>query len=207
MQKDVTLTFHNQGLRSYIWVDLCPDCPRQDDKGCCGYYSPVFYPLDFAYFLVHQPELVDYILSLPRLTVLDASVTVNSFIDDNSGDRCQFHTRDQGCLLPVEMRESVCRHFVCPGIGWWKEESLQPWREFFERLSEYEISLNQELTDILKESGLTLREPQLRPKFFETLLPLYQQRLQCLPEFCSGFPPVEEVVIRREIVFGHNWLL
>ena len=55
MQKEIKIIFHNQGLRSYIEVDLCSECPRQDDKGCCGFYSPVFYSSDFAYLLKNQP--------------------------------------------------------------------------------------------------------------------------------------------------------
>jgi hypothetical protein len=105
--------------------------PRQDDKGCCGTIRRL-YSHDLAYILLHKPELIDYIFSLDNLTILDASVTVNNSIDEASY-RCKFHKNEGGCLLPQNLRESVCRHFVCPGIGWWEDARLQNWKEFFDR--------------------------------------------------------------------------
>lgn len=208
MDRDITLIFHNQGLRSFIEVDLCPECPREDNKGCCGYYSPVFYPTDLAYIMLTKPGLIDDIFRRPHLTILDASVTVNSFIDvGDDGYRCQFHSRQGGCQLPLKLRESVCRHFVCPGIAWWEEVSLQSWKEFFDRLTDYEIATNNELAGTLKERGLTLREPGLRPLFFETLVPLYLDRIRNLPEFITRHPAQEKVVLRRRLVFGKDWRL
>lgn len=206
MEKDIVLVFHNQGLRSYIEVDLCPQCPRQNDKGCCGYYSPVFYPTDLAYILLKMPGLIDRIFSLPHLTILDASVTVNSLVDDDSY-RCQFHSRQGGCQLAMKLRESVCRHFVCPGIAWWEEEKLQPWKEFFDRLTDYEIAVNNELADALKTHGFTLRNPELRPHFYETLVPLYLEKLTMKPDFFAQYPSQEKVTLRRKLAFGKDWPL
>ena len=206
MEKKITLVFHNQGLRSYIEVDLCAECPRQDDKGCCGYYSPIFYPTDLAYLLFNQPDLLDYIFSLDRLTILDASVTVNSMIE-NPGYRCRFHRQDKGCLLAQPLRESICRHFVCAGIGWTEDENLQDWRGFFEELTDYEILLNNRRTEILREKGLTLRNPSMRKPFFDELSILYRETLQDLPAFFKTMPKTDTKTITRPLQFGADWIL
>lgn len=206
MQKDITITFHNKGLRSYIEVDLCSECPRQDDKGCCGYYSPVFYPSDFAYLLKNKPELLDYILNLEDTTILDASITVNNSIEGESY-RCQFHSKDSGCILDQELRESICRHFVCPGIDWEAEEKLADWKDFFSRLSEYEIFLNNKIAEQLKKEGLTLRKASMRDDFFKRLLILFEAETSKLPEFLFTRPTSQSVMLNRQIEYGTDWPL
>lgn len=206
MEKEVTLVFHNQGLRSYIELDLCAECPRQDDKGCCGYYSPVFYPLDLAYILTHKADLIDYIFDLDDITVLDSSVTVNNNIEGKSY-RCKFHSKETGCILSQDLRESVCRHFVCPGISWWKEDNLHNWNEFFNKLTNYEIQLNDTLSTKLTAMGLNLREPALRPRFFEELLKLYTNQINKQPAFFHEMPECETVKFKRHISFGEQWPL
>lgn len=206
MSQAITITFHNQGLRSYIEVDLCNQCPRQDNKGCCGFYAPVFYPTDFAYLLNNKPELVDYILNLTDITVLDASITVNNSIDGDSY-KCQFHTSDKGCLLSQNARESVCRHFVCPGIDWETEEKLQAWRSFFNLLSDYEIELNNLIAQKLKEKGLSLRMTGSREAFFAALVPIFAEQTANLPSFFADFPKEETFKIRRTISYGKEWPL
>ncbi len=206
MKKEITIVFHNEGLRSYIEVDLCAECPRQDDKGCCGYYSPVFYPSDFAYLLIHKPDLIDYIFKIKDITILDASVTVNNTIDGESY-RCYFHSKDQGCFLDQKLRESVCRHFVCPGIDWEKEESLRHWKDFFSKLSDYEIALNNKIASALKAKGLTLRQDNMRRTFFQELLILYKEETNNLPSFFSKYPPIENAKLIREIKYGKDWPL
>src|SRR5690606_21028372 len=101
MLKEINLVFHRRGLRSFIEVDLCADCPRRDHKGCCGHYSPVFYLTDLYFIAKQRPQLIDYIAELPFLTVLDASITVNSIPDKDGSSRCQFHSLEKGCLLPM----------------------------------------------------------------------------------------------------------
>ncbi|MEN6348550.1 MAG: hypothetical protein ABFD08_04005 [Syntrophomonas sp.] len=206
MQKDIKLIFHNEGLRSFIEVDLCRECPRQDDKGCCGYYSPVFYPSDFAYLLRNQPELMDYIFKLDNITVLDASVTVNNSIDGPSY-RCSFHRREGGCLLPQPVRESVCRHFVCPGIDWQHEDKLGSWKEFFNQLEDYEITVNNKIAAVLREMDLSLRREDQREEFFTQLLRLFEEETASLPEFMASCPKIEEATVTREIKFGQDWPL
>lgn len=206
MDKDIKIVFHNQGLRSFIEVDLCMECPRQDGKGCCGYYSPVFYPVDLAYIMIHRPELIDYIFAWDDITILDASVTINNDIDGNSY-RCKFHTVENGCLLPQYLRESICRHFVCPGIGWWLEEETKEWKKFFDQLFAYEIFLNNKLSNILIEKGLTLRNPDLRKEFLRVLLELYNEEILILPDFIKEFPLTETITINRPIEYGENWSL
>lgn len=206
MQKDIKLIFHNQGLRSYIEVDLCSQCPRQDGKGCCGFYSPIFYSSDLAYLLKNEPGLIDKILHLNNLTILDASVTINNSIDGDSY-RCYFHSKDGGCLLEQHLRESICRHFVCPGIAWEQEENLRPWKEFFARLSDYEIELNNRIAVRLQKKGLTLRDTSRRKQFFKELLVIFEQETSVLPDFFSKQPVQQEAVITREIFYGEDWPL
>ncbi|MEA1961075.1 MAG: hypothetical protein U9N81_07330 [Bacillota bacterium] len=202
----ITLIFHNEGLRSYIEVDLCARCPRQDEKGCCALYSPVFYPTDLAFLLLQKPEMVDYIFQLNHLTILDTSVTANHSIDGNSF-LCAFHTRETGCVLPQELRESICRHFVCSGISWWEEESLKPWKDFFDQLADYEIELNDRIGEKLLEKGLNLRQKELRPAFFEALVPLYQEEIATPPSFFNSVPPIERIQLVRPLKYGLEWEL
>lgn len=206
MDQVVNLIFHNQGLRSYIEVDLCATCPRQDEKGCCALYSPVFYPTDFAYLLLYQPELINKIFQLDHLTILDASVTANHDTDGESF-LCAFHSRESGCILPQEFRESICRHFVCSGIGWWQEKSLQPWRRYFEALTDYEIELNNRISAELAELGLSLRNPDSRQAFFSALLPIYQRKIAAKPAFFHDVPKTESINLVRPLRFGKDWEL
>ncbi|MCR4399338.1 MAG: hypothetical protein QHH05_09725 [Syntrophomonadaceae bacterium] len=207
MLRDIRVSFHNRGLRSFIAVDLCGECPRQDDKGCCGFYSPVFYPLDLAWLTLHRPGMVDQLFRLPRLTVLDSSVTVNSLPDAEGGFRCQFHSRQGGCCLPIDLRESVCRHFVCPGVGWWEEPALAAWKEFFDRLADYEIALNQDIARRLAARGLSLREPAQRQAFVEQATELYLRLSRPTPDFIAAQPTRCEAVVRRRLRFGQDWPL
>jgi hypothetical protein len=206
MEKDIKIIFHNHGLRSYIEVDLCAECPRQDDKGCCGYYSPVFYPTDLGYLYLTQPDLLDHIFSLEHLTILDASVTVNNVIDGNSY-RCKFHRKEGGCFLSQSSRESICRHFVCPGIGWWLEDQMQNWRNFFDELSSYEIQLNNHWAELLKEKGLSLRNHAQRGTIFQELGRMYQEELAMAPDFIKQMPAVESNTLQRTIRLGADWQL
>lgn len=206
MLKKLELTFHNLGLRSYIELDLCNECPRQDGKGCCGYYSPVFYPSDFAYLLQHQPEILDYIFSLDNLTILDASLTVNSRPEGQSY-RCSFHSDSGGCLLSQELRESVCRHFVCPAIAWEKEDKLAHWKDFFATLSDYEIELNNRIAASLKEKDLSLRDEKRRAEFLAELLTLFKQETATQAPFLMKCPPLEKHSLYRELSYGTDWPL
>lgn len=206
MDKAIKVVFHNYGLRSYIEVDLCRECPRQDGKGCCGNYSPVFYPIDLAYLIINKPAILDYIFSLDDITILDASVTVNNNIDGTSY-KCKFHSIENGCFLSQDLRESICRHFVCPGIGLWLEASFLPWKKFFDQLFAYEIYLNDKLTAMLMEKGLTLREPAQRPEFLRELLVLYRKEISTLPDFINEFPETETKTIARSIEYDKEWPL
>jgi hypothetical protein len=206
MNKEINLIFHNLGLRTYIEVDLCAECPRQDDKGCCGYYSPVFYPTDLAYLYIHQADIITRIFSFDHLTILDHSVTVNN-VPDGDSYRCKFHNKNGGCLLEQTWRESICRHFVCPGIGWWEDSSLREWKEYMEQLTDYEIELNQRLSDALNEQGLNLRRPELREKYLHALIELYHKELEQTPEFVSRMPAQQSFRIVRPLLFGKDWQL
>lgn len=206
MLKKLELTFHNRGLRSFIELDLCAECPRQDEKGCCAYYSPIFYPCDFAYLLRHNPQLLDYIFSLENLTILDASVTVNSRPEGQSY-RCSFHSDNGGCLLPQDLRESICRHFVCPGVAWEKEEDLAHWKKFFASLTDYEIEVNNRIAVALKEKGLSLRSEEKRDEFMAELLLLFEQETAKGAPFLDSCPSLEKYSLFRELQHGTDWPL
>ncbi len=206
MQQIINITFHNLGLRSYIEVDLCLNCPRQDDKGCCGHYSPIFYPVDFALWLEENPQLIEEILGLPNLTFLDASITVNSPWDGN-GHRCPLHSVESGCRIPQRYRESVCRHFVCSGIAWQDESALKPWFDFFEDLSAYEIDLNTRVTNFLALENLSLRSADKRQDFFSRLKYHMSELTKHEPAFFTAMPTSESISIVRELKFGNAWTL
>lgn len=206
MFKEITLVFHNQGLRSYIEVDLCADCPRMDGKGCCGYYSPVFYPTDFAYLMHNKPDLLKKLFTLPNLTILDSSLTVNSMIDGDSY-RCHFHNRQKGCILSQELRETICRHFVCPGIAWEEEPKLKAWHEFFTRLFNYEVYLNNLIADELKAKNLSLRDESKRDLFFKEISNIFTKETKNLHDFITKYPRQEKFVIKRQIKLGSEWKL
>lgn len=206
MNKDIHLVFHNRGLRSYIEVDLCAECPRQDNKGCCGHYSPMFYPGDFAYLLEHHPELVDEILHLDNATTLDSSVTINKTID---GDcyHCHFHRTEGGCSLEQDERESICRHFVCPGIDWESEPALAHWKTFFNKLFEYEIEVNNRIAGVMRQKGLGLRNEARREEFFAELVQIFGEINAETPAFMKECPADESAVINRPISYGKDWPL
>lgn len=206
MDKEITLIFHNQGLRSYIEVDLCAECPRQDEKGCCGFYSPIFYTTDLAYLRIFQPELIKQIFALEHLTILDHSITVNNYPEGESY-RCKFHSKNGGCLLAQILRESICRHFVCAGIAWWEEPALADWKNFFAELTDYEIDLNQRLAESLQARGLTLRNPDLRDEYMHVLLENYNLATKDAPEFINNMPANESFTIKRPLAFGQEWKL
>lgn len=206
MQTQVTIVFHNQGLRSFIEVDLCAHCPRQDDKGCCGFYSPVFYPTDLVYLYHNQPALLQEIFQLDGITVLDASVTVNQRPDGDSY-RCRFHNLSGGCRLPQQLRESICRHFVCPDIGWEKSPFLYKWKDFFERLADYEIELNNSIASVLKSKGLSLRHSEQRKSAINVMVEQLKSYTEELPAFLTNMPALETATVNCELRFGKDWTL
>jgi hypothetical protein len=84
---------------------------------------------------------------------------------------------------------------------------MQDWSDFFEQLSNYEIKLNNEWSSLLKEQGLTLRDPALRPHFFDELIKLYQKELKVLPGFITAMPEKESRSLTRPLRFGADWIL
>ena len=206
MKKEIKISFNNLGLRSFIEVDLCPECPRQDGKGCCGYYSPVFYPADFVYWLNTQPDMIDFLFQLPYLTVLDSSVTVNS-PPEGSSYRCAMHDTEKGCRIPQLIRESVCRHFVCPGIDWLSDCRLQTWKKFFDQLADYEIQLNNTISQIMQQENLSLRLKKQRPLYFQRIKVHFDCLTENPPSFLTSCPPYEEFWLKRQISYGKEWPL
>lgn len=206
MKKEINLVFHNLGLRSFIEVDLCAACPRQDCKGCCGYYSPVFYTTDLAYLLIHHPEVVKHIFAMDHLTILDHSVTVNNYPEGQSY-RCKFHKNSGGCMLDQLMRESICRHFVCAGIAWWEEAELSAWKSFFDQLTDYEIELNKKLAEAMKKHGLSLRDPAMHDEYMRVLLTVYSDAVSMVPDFIRNMPDKQSFTFCRPLTYGEDWKL
>lgn len=207
MLQKIKLTFHNEGLRSYIGLDLCCNCPRQDKKGCCGWYSPVWYPVDLGFVKKNDASILDYVLKLDHLTFLDNSITINN-LPESESYQCRLHQKDGGCIIPQHLRESVCRQFICIGVNWQSENNLQHWVRFFDLLSDYEISINNRISEQLQSMGLTLRDPQKREIYLKELLPIYEKEINNPPAFFKEFPNIEEVTIEREIdKFGTEWVL
>ncbi|HBQ27308.1 MAG TPA: hypothetical protein DD791_13020, partial [Syntrophomonas sp.] len=93
------------------------------------------------------------------------------------------------------------------GIAWEQEEKLHSWKEFFGRLSDYEIELNNRIAARLQEKGLTLRDTSKHEQLFEELLAIFEQETSILPDFFNKQPAQEEVFITREINYGQGWPL
>ncbi len=202
----VTLIFRKRGLRSYIDLDLCSRCPRKDMKGCCGQYSPVFYLLDLAFLYQVRPDLIELIFSMPNLTVLDQSVTINK-IPDESGFICQLLDKSSGCRLPQVMRESICRHFICCGVPWQNEPGLQKWADFFEDLANFEIKTNNEWAQIIAARGLSLRNPSQQEQIMILASHLLDELWAHPPVLLSGRAEDESVELQVTINPDSEWIL
>lgn len=205
-QHNVHMIFRYRGLRSYIDLDLCARCPRLDQKGCCGHYSPVFYLLDLAYLHKYQPELLELVFSMPRLTVLDHSVTINK-IPDTEGFICPMLDKSSGCRLPQSHRESVCRHFICGGVGWNKRPEMRKWADFFEQLGDLEIAINNEWAERISASGLSLRNSKDRPAIYEKAASYLEELLKNPPPLLAGDDYDQDFDLLVEIDPETEWLL
>ena len=201
-ERTFEIIFHNWGLRSWIECTLCWNCPRGDNKGCC-YYNPTFYPLDFVYIMEKKPELIEDIFSRRRITVMEKYVGVDR-IEDADGDfRCQFHSLEGGCELPPDLRESVCREYVCPGCGVWEIEGAGKWKEFFERLGSFEQEINSFLSRSLELKGLTLKNNWA--DFIVEAGKVFREVWPDLPYWMKEYPAEEKFVVRRAVVYGKDW--
>jgi hypothetical protein len=84
---------------------------------------------------------------------------------------------------------------------------MQHWKDFFIQLEDYEIELNHRIADILKAQGLSLRDKDSWPLFFERLLSIFQSETKELPSFLLSCPKVERFTIKRQIYFQEEWRL
>lgn len=203
IKREFEVIFHNQGLRSWIECTLCWSCPRDNHKGCC-FYNPTFYPLDFIYMQENNPELIDFIFKLPRVTVLEKYVGIDRMVDADGDYRCQLHSLHGGCIMAPDLRESVCRQYICPGCRIWEEEDTSCWREFFDRLDACEKEINQEISAILGERGLSFKTgPQ---EFIREACRLYYQNWPEDPfAWCRDYPSQQRYRITREMAWGKDW--
>lgn len=208
MQQDKTvhLIYRYRGLRSYIDLDLCAECPRADRKGCCGHYSPVFYLLDLAFLYREDPALIELLFSMPSLTILDYSVTVNK-IPDESGFICPMLDKASGCRLEQMQRESICRHFICCGVPWRSEAALEKWATFFDALNDYEITLNDQWSELLAQRGLSLRNTRDREIIYELVRDYLDDLLACPPDLIAGGPRDESYTLPITIDLDREWIL
>lgn len=204
MRTEIKLTFHNLGLRSWIECDLCFKCPLNQAKGCCS-YNPTYHLVDLGYIGDQWPDLLPVILNKTRVLVDNFWVAVNYIEDPQVGRRCQFNT-DTGCQLPVEFRESVCRHFICPGIQMWEEESLKRWADFFQEIETTEAEFNQHLRLKLQEARVDLKSSF--PAALDVLVKEYHQVLAGIEaERFGKYPRQEEIIITREIDPDQIWVV
>lgn len=204
MLTEIKMTFYNLGLRSWIECDLCYRCPLNQSKGCCS-YNPTYHLVDLGYIGSVRPDILPVIMGKPRLVIEEFWLSVSYLEDSRVGRRCQFNT-DTGCQLPVEYRESVCRHFICPGIRLWEEESLARWAEFFQEIEATEAEFNQRLRLRLQEAGVDLRSSF--PTALDILVREYRQVLAGIEaERFGKYPSREQIVLSREIVPGEKWIV
>jgi len=202
--KTFEIVFHNLGLRSWIECTLCWDCPRGDAKGCC-YYNPTYYPTDLAYLQEVNPEAVQVILAMPRLTVLEKYMSTDR-IEDSDGDfRCPFHELEGGCRWAPDLRESVCRFYVCSGCNIWEEAGVGIWKEFFDRLENYESEINQSICLELEQQGLDLKSDPA--EFVKRALSIFKIKWDFIPEWCREYPEQQRFLLKRPISLGKEWKL
>ncbi|HWJ02427.1 MAG TPA: hypothetical protein VNU93_02035 [Verrucomicrobiae bacterium] len=137
--------------------------------------------------------------------VLEENRLVVTSVEKEQGKTCRFHAAN-GCRLHPEMRDTVCRLYVCPGIGLWREAGLLPWQNFFGALVQQEYELQELMAGQLKGEGLTLAEStwqavafltRLNPGLLESDMTglLYNQRELSL----AAFPPKLVKKITRQI--------
>jgi hypothetical protein len=201
-KREFEVVFHNLGPRSWIECTLCWNCPREDDKGCC-YYNPTYYPLDFVYLLDSNPRLIDAIFGLPRVTVLEKYVGIDR-VDDRDGDMlCQLHSRQGGCQLAADLRESVCRVYLCPGCRIWEEAGADLWKEFFNRLDAVEQEINRHLSEVLGERGLNFKTD--RREFIREAAEIYREKWSGSFDWCEGYPREQRYKLVREVDWGKDW--
>jgi hypothetical protein len=198
------IVFHNLGLRSWIECNLCWDCPRGDAKGCC-YYNPTYYPTDLAYLQAVNPEAIKAIFSLSRFTVLEKYMSADRIKDPDGDFRCPFHSLEGGCRWAPELRESVCRFYVCTGCNLWEEEGVEGWKEFFDRLETYEAEINQAISQELEAQGLNLKSDPA--KFIQRALLLFKEKWDLVPEWCREYPQQQRFILKRPISRGKEWKL
>jgi hypothetical protein len=203
-ERSFEIVFHNLGLRSWIECSLCWDCPREDAKGCC-YYNPTYYPTDFAYLLANDPEAIKVIFSMPRITILEEYMSVDRLEDKDGDFRCQFHSLEGGCRWAPELRESVCRFYVCPGCSIWEEEGVGIWKEFFDRLEAYEMEVNQALSKELKARGLDMKSNPV--EYFKQLEVIFKADWSFEPDWCRAYPREQKFILKRPMRYGKEWKL
>lgn len=200
----IEIVFHNLGLRSWIECTLCWDCPRNDAKGCC-YYNPTYYPVDFSYLYEVKPEVIKVIFSQPRITIMEKYMSVDRTEDKDGDFRCQFHSLEGGCCWAPELRESVCRFYVCPGCAIWEEEGTAIWKEFFDRLDTYEAQINKAISAELATRGLDLKSNAR--EFIKQAAQLFKQNWDIMPAWCREYPQEQRFLLKRPIYYGREWKL
>jgi predicted secreted Zn-dependent protease len=107
----------------------------------------------------------------------------------------------------MELRESVCRHFVCPGIGWWKDEKLAKWKNYFDQLADNEINLNNFIAAEMEREKLSLRNSEDWDRILVLIDHLVEEALSRMDEWDAAVPEQEAVVIKRRITYGIDWPL
>ena len=198
------IVFHNLGLRSWIECTLCWNCPRGDAKGCC-YYNPTYYPTDLAYLQENNPAVIQVILGMPRLTILEKYLSTDRVQDKDGDFRCPFHALEGGCRWAPDLRESVCRFYVCSGCDIWQAEGVAVWKQFCDRLESYEAEINQSICAELAARSLDLKVDPA--EFIKQAALVFKEKWDFMPEWCREYPAEERFVLSRPITPGKEWKL
>lgn len=198
------IVFHNLGLRSWIECTLCWNCPRGDAKGCC-YYNPTYYPTDLAYLQENNPAVIQVILGMPRLTVLEKYLSADRVQDKDGDFRCPFHALEGGCRWAPDLRESVCRFYVCSGCDIWQTEGVTAWKQFFDRLESYEAEINRSICADLAPRGLDLKVDPT--EFIKQAALIFKEKWDFMPQWCCEYPAKQRFVLSRPINPGKEWKL
>ncbi len=192
--KTVEITFHNLGLRSGISCSLCARCPRDQVQGCCR-ISPSFLLTDIGFFLNSNASgFVRSLLQSSHAEILDDQVRVGAIADEER-QVCRFLNPHLGCRIPMAYRNTVCRQYLCPEVGLWKDSRARRWVDFWLYLQEEEIRGQQMISDMCASRGVSLLAGR------SECLRLVQSQYRDLAAACrfpDGYPEQETVTLLNQ---------
>jgi len=84
---------------------------------------------------------------------------------------------------------------------------LLHWKYFFEQLSDYEIRLNNAISQQMQQENLSLRFAEQRSDYFKRINTHFSNLTKNMPSFFSACSPCEEFRLECTIAFGKDWPL